>query len=279
MKWRFAFIFLVIAYLVLILPFTDYLEQRPVEVKLGYIPHQQLLKIASGEHSATVSGLSVMNVLFYFGTLLQKFHENVIIRPEFFNMFKTLQASIHLDPYNMDAYYFAQASFTWELKRIEEVNYLLEIGMKNRTWDAWIPFYLGFNYAYFLKDYQKAAGYMQRAAEISGNPLFANLAARYFFESEQTGFGLAFLETMIANAKDPAVKQTYELRRDALQATQEIEAALTAYRAERGAAENLQVLVETGFLSVIPVDPYGGDFYLDKDERVRTTSKFAAPGR
>jgi tetratricopeptide (TPR) repeat protein len=275
MKWRLGFVVLLFAYLFLILPFTTQLKTRPVEVKLGYMPHPQLLKVISGEHAASISELLTLKVLFYFGTLLQKFQENVIIRPEFYNMFKILQGAIHLDPYNMDAYYFAQASFTWELGRIEEVNHLLEIGLEKRTWDYWIPFYLGFNYSYFLKDYQRAAVYMQRAAELSGNPLFAKLAARYFYESEQTAFGLAFLETMIATAQDPAVKRTYELRRDALGATLIIERALKEYQQKYAApAKTLDLLLEHQILPELPVDPYGGVFYLDEQGRVRSSSQF-----
>ena len=278
MKWRLAFAGLVAAYALLILPFTHFLQNRPVEVKLGYLPHPQVLKVASGEHRPTVAGLVVARVLFYFGTIIQKLQENVIIRPEFLNMFKTLQGAVHLDPYNMDSFYFAQAAFTWELGRIDEVNHLLEQGMAHRTWDPWLPFYLGFNYAYFLKDYPKAATYMQRAAEISGNPQYANLAARYFYESEQPSLGLAFLETMILGAKDKTVRQSYEMRRDALKAVMAITEALEEYRIRFGhPPSDLSRLVQFGLLTELPVDPYGGTFYLDEQGKVRTTSKFSTP--
>jgi tetratricopeptide (TPR) repeat protein len=278
MKWRLAFAGLVVAYALLILPFTHYLKSRPVEVKLGYLPHPQMLKAASGEHRPTVAALVVVRVLFYFGTIIDKLQENVIIRPEFLNMFKTLQGAVHLDPYNMDAYYFAQAAFTWELGRVNDVNHLLEQGMSYRTWDPWLPFYLGFNYAYFLKDYSKAATYMQRAAEISGNPLYANLAARYFYESEQSSLGLAFLDTMIHSAKDKVVRQSYEMRRDALKAVLAITEAIEVYRTRFGQPlSDLSRLVHLGLLPELPVDPYGGTFYLDEQGKVRTTSKFATP--
>ena len=256
MKWRLCFAGLVVAYALLLPSFTGYLVKRPVEIKLGYLPHPQVLKAASGEHRTTVAEMAVLRVLFYFGSLLQKAQENVILRPEFMNMFKTLQSSLYLDPYNMDAYYFAQASFTWDLGRIHEVNHLLKIGMEKRDWDYWIPFYLGFNYAYFLKDYEQAASYMQRAAELSGNSLFTNLAARYFYESEQTAFGLAFLETMISGAKDPAVKHHYELRRDALLAITTLEKAKAEYLDRFGVrAEALQQLIDFRVIGIFASGP------------------------
>lgn len=275
---RLVFAALVVSYLLLIIPFTTYLKDRPVVVKLGYVPHPQLLRAASGEHRPTVAAFEVLRVLFYFGTTLQKAKEQVVVPPEYLNMYKSLQGAVHLDPYNKDAYYFTQAAFTWELGRVVEVNHLLEIGMHKRTWDPDLPFYLGFNHAYFLKDYKKAAGYMQRAAEISGNPLYAGLAARYFYESEQTVLGLAFLDVMIQTSRDKAVRKSYELRRDALLAVQQLEAAISNYRERFGISPHaLEDLAKSKILVKIPVDPYGGKFYLDEAGKVRTTSQFIAP--
>jgi tetratricopeptide (TPR) repeat protein len=269
---------LLAAYALLIVPFANVQKNRPVEVKLGYLPHAQILKVTSGEHRTTTAALIVMRVLFYYGTVIQKFQENVIVRPEFFNLFKTVQIVVDLDPYNMDAYYFAQAVFTWDLGRIREVNFLLEQGLRRRTWDYALPFYLGFNSAYFLKDYPMAAVYMQQAAELSGNPLYAQLAARYFYESEQSSLGLAFLESMISNSKDKAVRRSYELRRDALLATTVLEKARDAYRSKFGRMpKHPEALVETGFLQEVPTDPYGGSFFFDERGQVRTTSKLFAP--
>jgi len=269
---------MVIAHCFMLVPFSQYMIKRPLEVKLGYLPHPQLLKVAFADHRFLVAEVAVVKVLFYYGTLLGKFEENIIIRPEHINMYRTLVTATQLDPYNMDAYYFAQAAFTWELQRIAEVDELLEHGLKYRTWDYWIPFYLGFNNAYFLKNYRKGAMYMQRAAEISQNPLFAKLAARYFYESKQTDLGLTFLDSMIAQAKDKSVKRTYELRRNALLAVSTIESALTEFRKKSGRpARTLNDLLDSGLLGHIPKDPYGGNFYLDDQGRARSTSKFANP--
>lgn len=278
MTGRCLFVGFLISFSLIIFPFTTYLKNRPVEIKLGYLPHPQIVKIISGEHRSTSAAFTVLRVLFYYGTILQKFNDNVIIRPEFKNMYKTLAGAIHIDPYNMDAYYFAQAAFTWELGRIHEVNALLEKGLAYRTWDYWLPFYLGFNQAYFLKDYEKAAVNMQRAAEISGNPLYANLASRYFYESEQNEFGLKFLDAMIQGAKSQSVKKTYEMRKQALISVLQIEKALTSYRNRFGRLPvELTELVQSGLLVKLPADPYGGTFFLDEQGKVRTSSKFVAP--
>ncbi len=278
MQLRLLFILFVSGYLFLLQPFSLYMQQRPVAVKLGYTPHPQILKISAADHNLVVAEAMLLNVLFYYGTLIENFQENIIVRPEYLNMYQTLQAASILDPYNQDNYYFAQAAFTWELGRVEEVNALLKRGTESRTWDPWLPFYIGFNYAYFLKDYQSAAPYMKMAAERSGNPLFTRLAARYFYESENTDLGLLFLNTMIDQAKDKTVKLTYTIRRDALVAIKRIESAVEKFKAEFGVMpETIAVLVAKGYLDEAPVDPYGGEFYFDEAGRTRTTSKLAAP--
>ena len=278
MTGRFLFVGLLISFSLIIFPFTTYLKNRPVEIKLGYLPHPQIIKTISAEHRSTSAAFTVLRVLFYYGTILQKFNDNVIIRPEFKNMYKTLAGATYIDPYNMDAYYFAEAAFTWKLGRIQEVNALLEKGLEYRTWDYWLPFYLGFNQAYFLKDYKNAAVNMQRAAEISGNPLYANLASRYFYESEQNEFGIKFMDAMIQGAKSQLVKKTYEMRREALISVSQIEKALSTYRNRFGRfPAQLSELVQIGLLAKLPADPYGGTFFLDEQGKVRTSSKFVAP--
>lgn len=279
MKVRLLFIALLFCHALLLAPFSGYLSQRPVSVKLGYIPHPQILKMSVADHSLAVAEMAVVKVLFYFGTVVEEFQKNLAVRPEYQNMYRTLATAAKLDPYNMDLYYFAQAAFTWELGRIAEVNALLDEGMKWRHWDPWLPFYVGFNHAYFLKNYTEAARYMRIAAERSGNPLFTNLAARYFYESKQTDLGLIFLQSMIDQATDKGVKKTYQIRLDALLAIRKLEEAIEGYQLRFGKnPTTVTDIVSSGLLEAVPVDPYGGEFYLDEQLRVRSTSKLASAG-
>ena len=148
--------------------------------------------------------------------------------------------------------------------------------MRYRTKNYLLPFYAGFNAAYFLKDYKAAAHFFQMASERSGNVLLGKLAARYFYESGQTQMGLTYLDSMIKGATDAKTRLIYTKRRDALLSTQTIEEAVSKYRKNFGRdPTNLSDLVERGVLESIPIDPYGGTFYLDEKGKVRTTSKFA----
>jgi hypothetical protein len=255
---------------------AEALKNRPVELKLGPVASTTLVKLLASEHAATLAYRSVVRVMFYFGSYFEENPNNIHHAPEYANMYQHLVQAVKLDPYNMDAYYFAQAAFTWEVGRAREVNSMLDHGMKYRTNDFLLPFYAGFNSAYFLKDYPQAARYFQMAAERSGNTLFTKLAARYFYEGGESPLGLAYLDTMIKGAADRKTRLIYEKRRDALLAIQLIEKAATGYRESHGRnPDQVSDLLEQNSLKNLPVDPYGGTFYLDDEGRVRTTSKFA----
>lgn len=266
---------LLLLYAAVVVPFTTYLKERPVAIKLGYTPPGETVGLVAADQRYLLAQMEIDRVLFYFGSLFMG-HQKQKTPPEYFNMFATMQSALKLDPYNMDAYYFTQAAFTWELGRIREVNNMLEYGMKYRTWDPSLPFYAGFNAAYFNKDYRTASVLMRRAAEISGNSLYTSLASRYFFEAGQSALGIAFLESAERSAKDPKIKKIYRVRRNFLEAAQVITTAVDRYRAQHQTLPpDLKTLVAVGLLERIPNDPYGGRFYLDPKGRVLSTSKLA----
>lgn len=278
---RIAFLVTATAYLLLIIPFTTHLKNRPLQLKVGYVPEANALKFISADQRYLVADWVVLKVLFYFGSLIERAELNNLVAsdPDYPGMFRMLQTALRLEPYNADAYYFAQAAFTWEVGRYAEVNNLLDYGMKYRIWDAQLPFFAGFNSAYFMKDYKKAAVYMKKAAETAGSQQFATLAARYFYEAGETEFGILFIELMQASAKDANEKKLYEFRRKALLAVKSIEDAKKLYQENFGRApRTLTEVVSNGYLTSVPLDPYGGKFYLDQEGRVRSTSKLSFAG-
>lgn len=278
---RISFCVAATAYLLLIIPFTTHLKNRPLQLKVGYVPEANALKFITADQRYLVADWVVLKVLFYFGSLIEKAEGGNLVasKPDYPGMFKMLQTALKLEPYNADAYYFAQAAFTWEVGRYKEVNNLLDYGMKYRTWDAQLPFFAGFNAAYFMKDYKKAAEYMKKAAEIAKEQQFATLAARFFYEAGETDFGILFIDVMKSSAKDTNEKKLYEFRRNALLAVKSIEDAIKLYQRKLGGSPAaLADLVSTGFLTSIPQDPYGGKFYLDPQGKVRSTSKLSFAG-
>ncbi len=189
----------------------------------------------------------VVKVILYFGSLVEEFQKKVYIPPDYQAMHAALETAVRLDPYNMDAYYFANAILVWDADEVRLANRLLEYGMQYRTWDWYLPFFAGFNYAYFLKDFERAAHYYQRASELSGSPLYAKLSGRYLYEAGQTRLAVAYLDTLVKGTRNPAVKQTFEIRLKALRQVLLIETAIESYKKETGKQpDSIVVLLQTG---------------------------------
>lgn len=266
-------------YALLIVPFTAYLHNKPFVEKLGYVPSVTALKTVVSDHKELVAATLVLKVLMYFGGLLEKADNQITIPPAYMSMSRLLHGAVKLDPYNMDAYYFAQGFLTWDVKQFKLANDLLDYGMKYRTWDWYLPFFAGFNSAYFLHDYTKAADYYKRAGELSGSDLHKSLAGRFMQESGQTELAIVYLSAMAKGERNPAVRKTYLIRLNAFKETRRIEIARDRYRETQGTLPTtVEQLVSGGLLSPPPQDPYGGTFYLEADGKVTTTSKYAFAG-
>lgn len=281
MSNRFPLILLIVGlllYSLLILPFTSYMCNKPIEEKLGYVPSIKLIKPLSADQKELVGASLVMKVLMYYGGAIGNAQQGKIITesPDLQGMSRILHGAVQLDPYNMDAYYFAQGFLTWDARQIKVANDLLDYGIRYRTWDWQLPYFAGFNHAFFLKEYGKAAEYYKKAALMSGSALHVNLAGRYMQESGQTALAVAYLTGMVRTATNQAVRQSYEVRLKAFQTVQQIEDAREQFKQERGVLPaSVEQLHQTGYLKVMPLDPYGGRFYLEPTGKVSTTSKFA----
>jgi tetratricopeptide (TPR) repeat protein len=269
-----------LAYALVLGPFTTYMKQKPIEEKLGYLPSTNVLLYASADHKELVGAFLIMKVIMYFGGIFQNQQANVVEQPpDYQRMSGILHGAVKLDPYNLDAYYFAQSFLTWEVKQYKIANDLLDYGIKHRDWDWMLPFFAGFNSAYFLKDYKKAAEYYKRAGELSGGALSVSLAGRYMQESGQTDLAIGYLSAMEKGERNQSVKKNYQVRLEAFKEVRRIELARDRYLSSGGYLPlSIGRLMSLGLLSPSPSDPYGGQFYLETDGRVATTSKFAFAG-
>jgi len=260
-------------------PFTLFMRNKPVAEKLGIIPRAEVLQFISADHKQLVAASVMGKVVLYFGGLFMKSPTEIAEPPDFPAMSRTIHAALKVDPYNMDGYYFAQAVLVWDVKQYKIANDLLEYGMKYRTWDWSLPNFAGFNYAYFLKDYNKAAQMYQRVAKLTGNPFSMSLAGRYLQQAGKTEMAIAYLSDMEKGARDPAIRKNFQIRLQAFREVLAVEQARDRFKTERGALPaRIEDLVAAGYLPELPVDPYGGTFYLQSDGTVATTSKFSVAG-
>lgn len=279
MKSKFLFLLALLGYLSVLAPLTRQMQNRSDTAKVGYAPHPAVLKAISTDQKVLSSALLIFKAITH-GNLSQP-HQTANATAKSFqdNTFKTLYTATRLDPYNMDAYYLAQA-MVWNKSNTSQICELLEFGMQHRTWDFYLPFFAGFNYSYFLQDYTNAAKNYKKAAALTNSPLLARLTGRYLYEGGQTDMAITYIKTMLKSAHQPAIKKTYSMRLKVLQEIQRIETSIKDFSSLYGKKpSNIKELLSTGNLLKPPVDPYGGVFYLDDNGKPRTTSKMANPSQ
>jgi len=267
-----------LVYLIVLGPFTRAMVQKPYAVRLGMIPHPKVLQALFPDFQEFLGANIIGRVILYYGELTDDASNSgkVELGADYPAMSRAVHAALRLDPYNMDGYYFGQSILVWDVGQYKLATELLEYGMQYRTWDWQLPFFAGFNQAYFLKDRAAAARLYMRAGELSGATLFKSLAGRYLQEAGETRMAIDYLQTIKENTQTPAVKKALEVRIETFKSVLTIEQARDQYIKEQGRLPaNIDVLLQAGYLGVRPIDFYGGEFYLDATGRVCTTSNFA----
>ncbi len=254
-------------------PFTKYMASKSMFTRVGFVADPALMRIAAADHKETVAALLTIKGFLYYGQLVEeKLHTSKAV--DYTGLNRLLHTASRLDPYNFDIYYFPQAILAWEPGYAKSVVDLLDYGMKYRTSDYMLPFYAGFDSANFLHDYEAAAKYYKKAGEISGEAFFNRLTARYLFESNQTSLAIAYLQAMLKGATNPLVRTAYEVRLATLEQVLSIERAVDHYTEREGKLPvTIEQLVESGDLAAVPIDPFGGVFFLDSDGRPTSTTK------
>lgn len=192
-------------------------------------------------------------------------------------LYHNLDVVTELDPYFQDPYYVANGLLVWDAGMYDEANALLKKAVDARTWDWWFPFMLGFNKYYFQGKNKEGADYLLLASKRPGAwPMLTTLASKLYYEGGKTEAAISFLTAILKNENDEAVRKKYSIRLDALKRILYLERAAALYEDTMGVfPRNLNVLIEAGIIKKIPEDPYGGQFYIDKDGAIKTTSKLA----
>lgn len=265
------------------------LMQQSLDEKYSALPEPEtasvlpaeFLEVASIEYKSLVADLFFLKALNRFGRTLERSDSNIVGEHvedwEWRLMFDEVKLSACLDPYFLDPYYFANAIITHHQPFLSPVTQLLEEGAEAREWDWELPFYAGFNHFFFLNQPLKASNWLMVAAQrpTSKSTLLSTLAARLAYEGQATENAIIFLNQMLQSASDETTKSVYRDRLESLEGVYVLEKAIAIYRQNfEKDPERLDDLVVAKILKKLPVDPYGGTYYLDGENRVKTTSNF-----
>ena len=228
---------------------------------------------AAMEFKGMVSDFLFLKVITFLGEKIgkqEKFND-----PHFRYLEESVNTITDLDPYFWDAYLFADMIFTWDLKEYEAANRLLLKAKQYRTNDYRVPYYLGFNYFFFLKDNINGSKYLMEASKLPGSPYYlASLAARLSAYALEHKIGIIFLKEMIRDTENEQIKSEFMLRIKTLEIMDLLEQKVREYeKIYQKPPSSLVELVTAGLIEKIPDDPYGGQFILFENGRVYTTSK------
>jgi hypothetical protein len=233
---------------------------------------EPFLKVFAGEFKGIIADFLIINLSSYYGGIIMEKKE--AIEKEFEYMYRVLKAVSTLDPYFFDTYYFAQSILAWDARMPEKAIEILQIGAEKRENDWLIPYWIGFNYYYFLNDKKKSALYFKNASLRPGaSDLIASMSIIADYEGGETEMAILFLEDMIRRTQDEHKRNKFLIRLDALKKIRYLEQAVEIYERKYGSLPNeINDLVKKNIISKIPIDPYGGKFYIDEQGRIKTTS-------
>jgi len=246
-------------------------------IETGYVFPSRFTRILALGHKGLYADYLFLNTITFFGG--KQMYQEKLTDEDWDYLAAGLEAVTDLDPYFLDPYVLAEGIMTWENMRFEDANHLLEKGTKYRTWDWRMPYYLGFNYFYFLKDYAKGSEYLMEASRRPGSPSFLpKLAARLSYYGDQAKTGVLFLTGVLAQTADENLRESLLKRKTALEGAASLEEGMERFKKEQGRSpRNIEELLEKGYIDKLPEEPYGGKWIILQSGRVFSTSKFADP--
>ncbi|MEA5115865.1 MAG: hypothetical protein VB050_17765 [Geobacteraceae bacterium] len=265
---------LVPAYLAILSELSVVNKNLPKGDEVNAVLPSPILKITSLEYDGIAADIQYLKALVFYGSTITGEGHRKVKGWEYTWISNTLKASTDLDPYFLDPYFLANSILTWDAHRVREANILMEKGIRYRDWDYWLPFFVGFNYYYFLGDNGKASEFLMIASKKPGaDPFFGFFAARLAYQGNRTENAIMFLEGMLKSTKDKSLRKDNEVRLVALRKILYLEKAVTEYKEKNGRyPENLNCLLDQRIIDKIPKDPYGGKFYINGEGAVKTTS-------
>lgn len=247
------------------------------EIPAGYvIPSQYSRVLSLGNHGLLADFLFLKLVAFFGGRSIA----GQALGVEEWNYLGTgLDVVTDLDPYFLDPYFLAEGLLAWDAGQVEKANEILLKGITHRPKEWVLPFFVGFNHFYFLKDYAVASDYIMAASRLPGSPSYLQaLASRLAYYGGKSKTALLFLQEMIAEADDPLLRKRLSKRLEALRHAVIIEEAMEKFKVREGRLPHrVAEIVERGYLTQLPEDPYGGAWGILENGRVFSTSRFAEP--
>ncbi len=150
------------------------------------------IKLITGEFNGLMSDFLLLQISSFLGS------NQKISSHEWQKINLGYQQILTLDPYFQQALMQIQGIMAWNRDMTPAAIDLLKIPEKNRPWD-WRPgYYIGFDYYYFLQNFEKASEIFLKTAAIKKAPiLIALLGSRFAVQGQRVETSLLSLKYMV----------------------------------------------------------------------------------
>ncbi len=248
-----------------------FLQHNIESIKKAYPQFENLLYLPSGKFiKSAVLGFDELAADILYVKAIGYFGGHYLSDKEYKWFYHILDITTTLSPVFKDPYEFGAIALALEAGEIENSNQLLKKGIKNNPHYWRFPFYLGFNYFFYLGDYQAAAFYMERASRLPGAPAYLpSLASRLYAEAGRPEYAIEFLTQIYNQAEDEMIREEIKIKIGELIIERDLnllEKTVKKYtQLYNQAPLNLEELVKSGLIENIPKEPFGGHYYIDKE--------------
>lgn len=241
--------------------------------EMQYLPSGQFLKGAALAYDELFADFLWIKAIAYFGEQLQK-------DQNYKWLYHLLDIVVTLDPYFEYPYEFGGIALAYWTKDTSHSIKLLKKGMINvpkthpRYWT--IPFFLGFNYMYYKKDFSTAARYLEEATKYPGHPRYLPfLVARLYANAQDPEIAIRFLMEIYRTTNNKKAKEDIKKRIKKTTVERDIqilERARDQYKKKTGSyPPKLEDLVTAGLLKEIPREPFEGKYFIKEDHSIQSS--------
>lgn len=248
--------------------------ERPSQARaeaLAYLPKGEYLRLASLGYRQIVADLIWLQAV-----------QHLALRRDTTQGYRWTYHAVDvltdLDPKFVAAYQSAGTILGVWAGRNEESVAILEKGMRNNP-EVWqLPFLIGYNYFYEQCNPSASAHYLQIAAVLPGAPEYlSKLASRMTVEAGDPQAAVEFLERFLRQTRDERLREVltdrmkYVLQERNLRV---LERAVQGYSATyHKVPSKLEDMVTARIIDEIPLDPFGGEYFVDTRGEVQSTSR------
>ncbi len=241
-------------------------DERPYDV--AFVPTAGAQRWLSLGHPMLAANLTWLRVVQYVGEPRAGERGWDKLRP-------LVEVVTDLDPRHGYAYQVG-ANMLSSVGLVADANAILEKGMRNVPDRYILPFHRAVNAFLYDGDHALAGRYFEIAARVRGAPphLRDYVLAQYV-KGNAAEAAISFLRQLESEAEDDESRKSVHAQ--ILRATLErdaaaLEAAAREFRDRVGVRPVvLEQLLHEGLISAIPPDPFGGEYVLDGEGRVRST--------